>query len=146
METFHPRGEVLVLPNAVQGAGTLVLPWTWVMGHGDDRCEHCSHPAPFPPARRLCGSRRCQGIPPSAQTVLGGLTCSPEVQPHRSREVPGEGVRGSAGSAGSKQRQEKGFWIQPPQMAHGKPGVTAKLTGSKAAKPWGRMWGRQWQW
>lgn len=78
METFHPAGEAPVLPHRVQGARPLALPWTWVLGHGDEWCEpSAAILLPLSSCQAAFGSRRCPGVLPSAQAVPGDLTCSP---------------------------------------------------------------------
>lgn len=141
METFHPAGEAPVLPHRVQGARPLVLPWTWVLGHGDEWCEpSAAILLPLSSCQAAFGSRRCPGVLPSAQAVPGDLTCSPWEQ----GGAWGRGVRvcwvqAEAGE-GILRFREKGFWIVTPSGMW-KVRVTAEFPGSKT---WGRMWGRQW--
>lgn len=121
-KTFQPDGNVIMLPNAVQCARTLVLLWPRVSGQGDDRCDDSA-----------------------ATSALAGwwvLACSHRIQPCREEEARGEGCARLCGLAGSERRKEKGFWIRSSRMTCGKPQVTAKFRGNKQRSPGGKMWRR----
>lgn len=125
--------------NAVQGARALVLPCTGVLGHGDDWCEPL-HPSlsPFPPARQLWGSSRSPGVPPSAQAVLGDLTCSPRGAGRclgRCVGLPGL-CWAQAETRGGTLDCHPRWFVESQEL----------LQESPAAKPWGRTWGRQCWW
>lgn len=65
---------------------------------------------------------------PECPSQCPGSAGWPHLQPHRSREVPGEGVQGSTGTSRGK-RRDSGL---SPQVACGKPWVTVEVTSSKA--------------
>lgn len=99
------------------------------------------HPSlsPFPPARQLWGSSRSPGVPPSAQAVLGDLTCSPRGAGRwlgRCVGLPGLCWAQAETRGGTLDCHPR--WLVESQEL---------LQESPAAKPWGRTWGRQcWWW
>lgn len=126
METFHPGADVPC--NAVQGARALVLPCTGVLGHGDDWCEPCaSIPLPLSPCQAALGLQQEPRCPPQCPGSAGW----PHLQPQGSREVPGEvcGAPWALLGTSRDKRRDSGL---SPQVACGKPGVTAGVTSSKA--------------
>lgn len=117
-----------MLPNAVQGARTLVLPWAWVLGHGDDWCEPS---AAMPLTLCSCQAALWLQEVPRCPSQCPGSAGWPHLQPTGAGRGLGkvcEVLRALPGASRDK-RRDSGL---SPQMARGEPRVTAELTVSKA--------------